>query len=105
MTATGLGFAGFSSFWPLLLVAFVGTLNPSSGDVSVFLPRARSRLAAVFSVDAFAGGLVVNALLSLWLLQRFGLSPAQAGAFFFWAGLLSAASQLMAPRWRSASAC
>jgi MFS family permease len=40
---------------------------------------------------------VVNALLSLWLLQRFGLSLAQAGSFFFFAGLLSAASQLAAP--------
>ena len=38
MTATGLGLAGLSSFWPLLIVAFVGTLNPSAGDVSVFLP-------------------------------------------------------------------
>src|SRR3954469_3177826 len=37
MVATGVGFAGFASFWPLLIVAFVGTLNPSSGDVSVFL--------------------------------------------------------------------
>ena len=55
------------------------------------------RLAALFSVDAFAGGLIVNSLLALWLLQRFGLSLAQAGAFFFWAGLLSAASQLAAP--------
>src|SRR6202011_4672544 len=27
-----------ADFWPLLLIAFVGTLNPSSGDVSVFLP-------------------------------------------------------------------
>ena len=36
-------------------------------------------------------------MLALWLLQRFGLSLAQAGAFFFWAGLLSAASQLVAP--------
>src|SRR5262245_42023228 len=182
MAATGLGFASFSSFWPLALMAFVGTLNPSSGDVSVFLPleharlasaasgQARTalfarysvagalcaalgalaaglpdamalhtgitrlgalramfvlyaaigiavwwlyrrpagsvgaqeaaaaqqppaplgpsrhivrRLAALFCIDAFAGGLVVNALLSLWLLQRFGLSLAQAGAFFF----------------------
>jgi len=192
MVATGLGFAGLVSFWPLLVVAFVGTLNPSSGDVSVFLPLeqarlalaaqgsartalfarysvlgalcaalgslaaglpdwlgqaagftrldtlrglfvvyaalglavgwlyrrlpARSgqpeqtaatalgpsrgivvRLAALFSVDAFAGGLVVNSLLSLWLLERFGLSLAQAGLYFFWAGLLSAASQLAAP--------
>jgi MFS family permease len=193
MVATGVGFAGLSSFWPLLVVAFVGTLNPSSGDVSVFLPleharlagaaggsartalfarysvlgalcaalgalaaavpdwlvtqgglpriealrsmfllygavgllvwrlyrqppaaiadagthvsaplgpsrRTVVRLAALFSVDAFAGGLVVNALMALWLLQRFGLSLAQAGAFFFWTGLLSAASQMAAPR-------
>ena len=55
------------------------------------------RLAALFSVDAFAGGLVVNSLLALWLLQRFDVSLAQAGLFFFWTGLLSAASQLVAP--------
>jgi MFS family permease len=193
MAATGVGFAGFASFWPLLVVAFVGTLNPSSGDVSVFLPlehaqlanasagTARTalfaryslvgalcaalgalaaaapdalvarfmltrldalramflvyaaigalvwvlylrlpvaaeagtaappaplgpsrgivvRLAALFSVDAFAGGLIVNALMALWLFERFGLSLAQAGQFFFWTGLLGAASQLAAPR-------
>ena len=223
MAATGIGFAGATSFWPLLVVAFVGTMNPSSGDVSVFLPlehawlagasrgNARTalyarysvigalcaalgalasgmpdwlaprlgiapldalramfvlyaaigaivwwlyrglpggaakarvtagsaiataapvtidvatagaatagaataapepaaplgpsrpivvRLAVLFSVDSFASGLVVNALLSLWLLQRFGLSLAQAGQFFFWAGLLSAGSQLLSP--------
>jgi predicted MFS family arabinose efflux permease len=55
------------------------------------------KLAALFSVDAFAGGLLVNALLSLWLLQRFGLSLGAAGLFFFWAGLLTTASQLLAP--------
>jgi len=38
MAATGLGFAAVSDFWPLLVIAIVGTLNPSSGDVSVFLP-------------------------------------------------------------------
>lgn len=191
MAATGLGFASLSAFWPLLLVAFVGTLNPSSGDVSVFLPLEHSRLshaaegdartrlfarysltgafcaalgalaagvpdalagagidrlaalrgmfavyggvggliwllyarmpqrpeaeqivapaplgpsrgtvvklAALFSVDAFAGGLVVNSLLALWLFERFGLSLTLAGVFFFWSGLLGALSQLAAP--------
>jgi MFS family permease len=191
MAATGLAFANLTAFWPLLLVAFVGTLNPSSGDVSVFLPLEHARLAnaaegdartrlfarysfigalcaatgalaaavpdwlvtleferltalrlmfgiygitglsvwwlyrrlpeppphqqpsapapltesrgivirlaALFSVDAFAGGLVLNSLLSLWLFERFGVSVAAAGAFFFWAGLLTAASQLAAP--------
>lgn len=191
MAATGLTFAGLSSFWPLLLIAFVGTMNPSSGDVSVFLPLEHARLAdaahgdtrtalfarysltgalfaafgalaagvpdalvplgierlatlramfvvygvagllvwhlyrhlpeptprdkpappvplgvsrptvlrlaALFSIDAFAGGLVVNSLLALWLFQRFDLSLAAAGHFFFWAGLFSAFSQLAAP--------
>jgi MFS family permease len=49
MAATGLGFAFVSDFWPLLLIAFVGTLNPSSGDVSVFLPLEHSLLARFVS--------------------------------------------------------
>ena len=52
MTATGLGFASLSSFWPLLVVAFVGTLNPSSGDVSVFLPLEHARLARAAQAGA-----------------------------------------------------
>ncbi|MBP9915827.1 MAG: MFS transporter, partial [Thiobacillaceae bacterium] len=52
MVATGLLFAGLSSFWPLLLIAFVGTLNPSSGDVSVFLPLEHARLAEAAQGDA-----------------------------------------------------
>jgi len=55
------------------------------------------RLAALFSVDSFAGGLVVNSLLTLWLFERFGLSLGEAGLFFFWSGLLAAFSQLAAP--------
>lgn len=50
MLATGLGFAGLHSFWPLALVAFAGTLNPSAGDVSVFLPTEQAVLAG--SVEA-----------------------------------------------------
>ena len=193
MTATGLAFASVHAFWPLLVVAVVGTLNPSSGDVSVFLPlehavmssaahdaqrtsvfanysltgslfaavgalaaglptwfahahgastlgaieamfvlyavlglataavyrrlpepvahEARRKpqplgpskarvygLAALFSLDAFGGGLVVQSLLALWLYQRFDLSLAQAGTIFFWTGLLSALSFLVAVR-------
>ena len=45
MAATGVAFATVHAFWPLLVVAFVGTLNPSSGDVSVFLPLEHALLA------------------------------------------------------------
>jgi MFS family permease len=44
MLLTGISFASFTSFWPLLLVAVAGTLNPSGGDVSVFLPTEQSLL-------------------------------------------------------------
>ena len=64
-------------------------LGPSRGIVW--------KLAALFSVDSFAGGMVLNSLLALWLFDRFGMSLTAAGAFFFWTGLFSAASQLIAP--------
>jgi MFS family permease len=49
MFATGIGFAGITAFWPLLVVAVLGTLNPSAGDVSVFLPTEQAALAQTAS--------------------------------------------------------
>ncbi|MEO7555016.1 MAG: MFS transporter [Acidimicrobiales bacterium] len=46
MVLTGLGFALVTSFWLLLPVAIIGTLNPSSGDVSIFLPTEQALLPA-----------------------------------------------------------
>jgi predicted MFS family arabinose efflux permease len=45
MAFTGLAFASVTRFWPLVVVGFVGTLNPSGGDVSLFLPMEQSALA------------------------------------------------------------
>ena len=193
MAATGLGFAVVTNFWPLLLIAVVGTLNPSSGDVSVFLPLeqaalahvagARERtalfaryslvgalvaalgalsaglpglmvdaagvsmrsalqlmfglygviglaaaaiyrklptdfaadmqtstaplkeskrivyvLAALFSLDAFGGGFIVQSMLALWLFEKFQLSVGLAATIFFWTGVFTAFSYLLAVR-------
>ena len=186
MIATGLSYAAANDYWILLLVACVGTINPSAGSASVFVPlehtvlsheiapRARTRafafysligalagacgalaaatpvwlaalgieslvalklmflvyaalgaagslvyrglraqpsegdghpraalgasrpivykLAGLFSVDAFAGGFVVQSLLALWLFERFDLSLAAASAIFFWTGVVAAFS-------------
>jgi MFS family permease len=186
MTATGVSFALVHDYALLLVVAFAGTVNPSAGSVSVFVPlehaaltasvcdteRTRMfaryslvgalaaatgalaaatpdlvesfgvdrqttikamfvlyallglgggllyarvpraelshdlqevsalgpsrkivfKLAALFSLDAFAGGFVVQSLLALWLFERFDLSLSMAGAFFFWSGVASAFS-------------
>jgi len=56
------------------------------------------KLAALFSIDAFAGGFVAQSLLVLWLFQRFDLSLSAAGLFFFWASTLSAFSYPVAAR-------
>lgn len=194
MVVTGLAFGMVAAFGALLAVAALGTINPSSGDVSAFLPieqallpdtvaptkrthvfaryslvaslagavgslaavgpewvaghtdlseldaergvffayalvgvvlllqyrrlaprppleveglgrsglgRSKAivvRLATLFSLDAFGGGFVVQSILVLWLSLRFGLSTASAGAIFFWAGLGSASSALLAPK-------
>ena len=50
------------------------------------------RLAALFSIDAFAGGFVVQSLLALWLFERFDMSLSAASLFFFWSGVLAAFS-------------
>lgn len=53
-------------------------------------------LAALFSLDAFAGGFVVQSLLALWLFQKYQLSALAAGTIFFWTGVLSALSYMVA---------
>ncbi|MCI0345698.1 MAG: MFS transporter [Chloroflexi bacterium] len=56
------------------------------------------RLAALFTLDAFAGGLVMQSLLAYWFHVRFGVPEATLGAIFFGANLLAAASALAAAR-------
>ena len=56
------------------------------------------RLAALFGVDALAGGFVVQSLLALWFHQRFGVGLDRLGPLFFGTNLLSALSALAAAR-------
>jgi MFS family permease len=66
-------------------------------------PLHRSRrivfgLSALFALDAFAGGFIVQSMLALWLFERYGLSVGQAGVIFFVAGMFTAFSFLVAAR-------
>ena len=56
------------------------------------------RLSALFSLDAFAGGFVVQSLVAYWFHVRYGVSPALLGSIFFGANLLAAGSTLAAAR-------
>ena len=65
-------------------------LGPSRGTVY--------KLAALFSLDSFAGGFAVQSLVALWLFERFDLSLAAASVFFFWSNVLTAFSYPVAAR-------
>jgi MFS family permease len=87
--ATGVALA----FWyrPIL------RMHPPHGPAPPERPRIRPvlwKLSALFTIDSFGGGLAVQALLALWLMERFDLSLDTTGAFFFASGILSALSQL-----------
>jgi MFS family permease len=74
--------------------------RPAAPQATALGPSRRTvyKLAALFSLDSFAGGFTVQSLLALWLFERFDLSLATASAFFFWSNLLSAFSYPVAAR-------
>ncbi|MHB8879797.1 MAG: MFS transporter, partial [Myxococcaceae bacterium] len=63
-------------------------LGPTRGKVF--------RLAGLFSLDAFAGGFMVQAFVAYWFHRRFGVEPAALGAIFFGANVLAGISALSA---------
>jgi len=90
-----------------LLVALFLRLSPQVEVVTpatspqTFLGLHRSRrvvlgLAGLFTVDAFAGGFVIQSLVAYWFNQRFGVEPALLGGIFFGANILAGISALSA---------
>ncbi|MBI4515333.1 MAG: MFS transporter [Deltaproteobacteria bacterium] len=71
----------------------------ATARLSLGLHRSRGvvfRLAALFSLDAFAGGFVIQSLVAYWFNLRFGVEPAMLGGIFFGANLLAGLSALSA---------
>jgi predicted MFS family arabinose efflux permease len=90
----GLGLASF------VLYRRLSPSAEASGDAPP-APLGPSRrrvfgLAALFALDSFGGGFIVNSLLALWLATRFGLEVATVGTIFFVTGLCSAVSYFAA---------
>ena len=54
------------------------------------------KLSALFGLDAFAGGLVVQSIVAYWFFLRWGLQIADLAVVFFWVGILSGLSLLAA---------
>ncbi len=86
----------------LVLGAIFVKLSPvveAASTTSFGVRRSRgvvARLSALFALDSFAGGLVVQSIVAYWFFRRFGVSPAVIGAIFFGANLLAGVSALAA---------
>jgi predicted MFS family arabinose efflux permease len=55
-----------------------------------------ARLAALFALDAFAGGFIIQSFMALWLHLRFGADPTVLAGVFFGTNLMAALSFLAA---------
>jgi MFS family permease len=90
----------------VLLALLFTRLSPLVEAVHSESPKMRSRfglhrsrgvvlrLSALFGLDAFAGGFVVQSLVAYWLHVRFGVEPAALGGIFFGANILAGVSTL-----------
>src|SRR5215208_1667725 len=56
------------------------------------------KLSALFSLDAFAGGLIVQSMIAYWFHVRFGIDSGIIGSIFFGANILAGISALLAVR-------
>ena len=56
------------------------------------------KLSALFALDAFGGGFVVQSFVAYWFYLRFGVDAGTLGSIFFWANILGGASALLASR-------
>ena len=73
----------------------------ASRRLNLGLHRSRkvvAQLSALFAMDAFAGGLVLQSFVAYWFHVRYGVQPAILGSIFFGANLLAGMSALSAVR-------
>lgn len=98
MIATGIAFSITTTFVALIVVAVIGTMNPSGGDVSVFLPTEQALLpstvtnqqrTSLFAIYNLIGALIgsigaISAGLPQWIGNRVGLNTLASNRATFW---------------------
>jgi MFS family permease len=108
-----LGLSGANAYKPLFAIyALIGLVNVvlfsqlsekvelakvEGKRTFVGIHRSRgmvTRLSLLFSMDSFAGGLVVQSLVAYWFHLRWGLSPETLAVVFFWVNVISGLSFL-----------
>lgn len=104
--------AGYAACGLVLLVLFAflssrsevaaaqhGLSKKASGLIGLHRSKKMvGKLSALFALDAFAGGFVLQSMLAWWLHVRFGADTGMLGTLFFGANLLAGCSALAATR-------
>ena len=76
-------------------------IRPVTTYRTLGLHRSRNiviKLSALFALDAFAGGFIVQSMLAYWFHLKFGADPGLLGRIFFGANILAGISALLAAR-------
>ena len=99
----GYGLGGlilFILFLSLSLNVEVDTVHQADSPRKIFgLHRSRAvvfKLSALFALDAFAGGLIVQSMIAYWFHVKFGVDSGVLGSIFFGANVLAGISALLA---------
>jgi predicted MFS family arabinose efflux permease len=94
-------FAGAALVCVVLALRLSETVEHRAPSTGRPLERSRStvaRLAALFGLDAFAGGFVVSTFVAYWFATKFGAGVETMGTVFFAVGLLQAGSSILSGR-------
>ncbi len=84
----------YSCLSPAVELASPGALQPHQARVSAESKKVIARLTALFSLDAFGGGFLTDALVAYWFFRRFGIGEQNLGLVFFAVHVLNAVSHL-----------
>jgi MFS family permease len=98
-------FLGYSGLCLVIAVLYLGLspaveltsasiLAPITTGIASESKRTIAKLTALFSLDAFGGGFLTDALVSYWFFRRFGIAEQDLGIVFFAVHILNACSHL-----------
>ena len=79
---------------PAVEIANPSGLAPARNKIARETKRIVAKLTALFSLDAFGGGFLTDALVAYWFFRRFGIGEESLGLVFFAVHILNAVSHL-----------
>lgn len=100
-----IGYGGLGLVLALMFACLTAATEVGRTDIAAVpksrwgLHRSRGvvlRLSALFAMDSFGGGFVIQSAVAYWFHVRFGMPPAKLGGIFFGANILAGASAFVA---------